>query len=148
MDTIELKVKIYQDIDGKSQTIEDTVSEFCDNAEEAKEYWEGNSSLIYKIGECIADSYGVFRAENLPSLDRVETADNLEAYVELLNKKAARYAKQLGTNIHINRVEVENNIVYDDGEIVEIEDEIDPAEKMYDIFDKDLSDADVDSSEE
>ena len=131
MDTIELKVKIYQTIDGKSQIIEDTVSEFCDNAEEAKEYWEGNSSLIYKIGECIADSYGMFRAENLPSLDGVETANDLEAYVELLNKKAAHYAEQLGTNIHVNKVEVENNTVYDDGKTAEIEEEVDPAEELY-----------------
>lgn len=138
METVELKIKIYQTIDGESQIIDDTVEEFCDNASEAKEYWEGNSSLIYKIGECIADSYGLFRLENLPSLDNVETADDLEAYVEKLNKKAAQYAKQLGTTIRINKVEVEGRVVYND-EAAESVDGIDPSEEMFDMFNKKLS---------
>lgn len=152
MDTIELNVKIYQTVNGENQVIEDTVSEFCNNAEEAKEYWEGNASLIYKIGESIADSFGLFREENLPSLDNVETADDLEAYVEILNKKAAHYGKQLDTDIRVNKVEVDGNVVYDNGDVVEDEtddaEESDPAEEMYDIFDKGLSDADTETSEE
>ena len=148
MDTIELKVKIYQtDNSGESQILDDTVSEFVDNANID---WK-ESDLVVKVAECIADSYGVFREDNMPSLDDIYSIKDLPSYIDALNKKAKQYEDALDFSAQVTKVEVNDEVIYENEAKEESSEkdneESDPAEKMYDIFDKGLSDEEASEEE-
>ena len=139
MDTIELKVKIYQtDNNGESQVLDDTVSEFVDDANID---WK-ESDLVVKVAECIADSYGIFREDNMPSLDDIYSIEDLPSYIDALNKKAKQYA--LDFSVQVTKVEVNDEVVYEseakEESSEEDNEESDPAEELYSQLSQDLAD--------
>ena len=141
MDTIELKVKIYQtDNNGESQVLDDTVSEFVDDANID---WK-ESDLVVKVAECIADSYGVFREDNMPSLDDIYSIKDLPSYIDALNKKAKQYEDALDFSAQVTKVEVNDEVVYENEakeEPSEKDNEVsDPAEELYNQLSQDLAD--------
>lgn len=141
MDTIELKVKIYQtDNSGESQILDDTVSEFVDDANVD---WK-ESDLVVKVAECIADSYGVFREDNMPSLDDIYSIEDLPSYIDALNKKAKQYEDALDFSAQVTKVEVNGEVVYEneakEEPSEEDNEESDPAEELYSQLNQDLAD--------
>lgn len=141
MDTIELKVKIYQtDNSGESQILDDTVSEFVDDANID---WK-ESDLVVKVAECIADSYGIFREDNMPSLDDIYSIEDLPSYIDALNKKAKQYEDVLDFSAQVTKVEVNDEVVYEnevkEEPSEEDNEESDPAEELYSQLNQDLAD--------
>lgn len=141
MDTIELKVKIYQtDNNGESQVLDDTVSEFVDDANID---WK-ESDLVVKVAECIADSYGIFREDNMPSLDDIYSIEDLPGYIDALNKKAKQYEDALDFSVQVTKVEVNDEVIYEneakEESSEEDNEESDPAEELYNQLSQDLAD--------